>query len=335
MRPSSISICLNSLDESVANTQRNRLDLKNFDFDVDFYYSYKRTNKLYKSFSQLINEAIDESPNEFMIFINPKAVSVSSEDVNFLIDKLCSGYCLASLIGFGFFGMTKELVRQIGMLDEYFIGGEFEDDDYLFRIKLANKKVYWGHNFQNYRLEHSYYPPERGCSYTYFWNKWRFDSERTIFNPDLKILNSEKKISPRHSEKNHEIFKSWGTFEESWGEGHVWGNVKKSEINISEYKTESLLNSISIGIKSGSDFFIEMSSTYPTCISFCIIDLNERKLVNHFHLLSGYWRVFRPNKEMELYELRIYHDGNILYINTISNQEDINLEFKAISKIIK
>jgi len=41
-----------------------------------------------------------------MIFVNPKTI-ISSEDINFIVDKLCNGYCFASIFGVAFCGFTK------------------------------------------------------------------------------------------------------------------------------------------------------------------------------------------------------------------------------------
>ena len=128
-------------DKHIAEQQSSLIDKDQLSFEVEEYFRYERNSFLCQSFSQMINETIDDTESEFMIFINPKTI-ICTEDINFIINKLCSGYCFASLFGFAFFGMTKELVRNIGMLDESFLAGEYEDNDYLIRMKLFGKMVY-------------------------------------------------------------------------------------------------------------------------------------------------------------------------------------------------
>ena len=148
-------------------------------FETEKYFRYQKNPHQYQTFSQMINEAIDDTESEFMVFVNPKTV-VSSDGINLIIDKLCNGYCFASIFGFAYFGMTKELVRNIGMLDENFLGSEYEDDDYLIRIRISDKAVWWGQDWSTYNFFKSECPPNRGSSLTTFWRKWRWKNNTLI-----------------------------------------------------------------------------------------------------------------------------------------------------------
>jgi GT2 family glycosyltransferase len=68
-----------------------------------------------------------------------------------------------------FFGFKKQLLRKIGMFDERFVGGGFEDDDFYIRLKEADLGVYIAH-------EIPYTKSSSGWNYSlaqgHFVDKW-------------------------------------------------------------------------------------------------------------------------------------------------------------------
>ena len=332
--PKKVAICFMSGDKGIAEEQSTKIDKSKLSFEVEEYFRYERNAFLSHSFSQMINETIDDTESEFMIFINPKTI-ISTEDINFIIEKLCSGYCFASLFGFAFFGMTKELVRKIGMLDESFLAGEYEDNDYLIRMKLFGKMVYWGQDWSKYRYYKSKCDPNRGSSLTMFWRKWRWKGDRLISSNASK---KTKSISRRHSKEREDISSSWKGFEESYGECAIWGMVVGCEIeetNLSEHLVESDLK-ISIDFKD-DNFFIEMLSEFETAISYFLVTKNDGdsgRIPINMNLIYNNHRISLPipNKEIEL---RLYHDGNLIYLNQIREGEEIRLSMRIPSSILK
>lgn len=93
------------------------------------------------SFSWLVNQCVLQCPTERVIICadkcHPSAASVRK--MNTLLRK---GYGLVGLYRFGFFGFDKELFRRIGPMDERFLGGNYEDNDYVLRLKEANIAYY-------------------------------------------------------------------------------------------------------------------------------------------------------------------------------------------------
>jgi hypothetical protein len=89
----------------------------------------------YPSFSKLINECVVESPTETIIICNDKARPKKEH----LLEQ---GYGFAGLYAWGFFGLKKELFRNIGFMDERFVGGNYEDSDYLRRMMEGNIAMY-------------------------------------------------------------------------------------------------------------------------------------------------------------------------------------------------
>jgi hypothetical protein len=96
----------------------------------------------YESFAKLINHCILKSKNETIIIVSDKA-RAKSEDVDRTLKMIDDGYGLVELGLFAFFGFKKDLVRKIGWLDERFIGGGYEDADYLRRMKESDIGFYY------------------------------------------------------------------------------------------------------------------------------------------------------------------------------------------------
>ena len=331
--PKKVAVCFMSGDKDIAESQSNIIDKSKLQFELEQYFRHERNSFLCQTFSQMINETIDDTESEFMIFINPKTI-ICTDDIEFIVNKLCSGYCFASLFGFAFFGMTKELVRNIGMLDESFLAGEYEDNDYLIRMKLFGKMVYWGQDWSKYDYYKSKCDPNRGSSLTMFWRKWRFKNDVLISS---NTSNKVKYISKRHSKSRDDISTSWKTFEESYGDGEIWSMLQKCEIiesSLSEHLVEADLK---INIDFKDEFFIEMLSEVETAISYFLVTKNDgdsgRFPINMNLVYSNHWRTL-PISENEI-ELRLYHDGNLIYLSQITKGDEIRLSLRIPSSILK
>lgn len=95
----------------------------------------------YPSFSKVCNEEICKAENDIVIIASYKA-RPKCNDVYRLISLLNNGYAFVGLYRFGFFGFRKDLINRIGFFDERFIGGEYEDCDFLRRVIEANLAYY-------------------------------------------------------------------------------------------------------------------------------------------------------------------------------------------------
>lgn len=95
----------------------------------------------YPSFSKLINDCVAESPTEIIIICNDKA-RPQEQHIHKVLKLLEQGYGFAGLYAWGFFGFKKELFRRVGFMDERFIGGNYEDCDYLRRMMEADIAMY-------------------------------------------------------------------------------------------------------------------------------------------------------------------------------------------------
>jgi UDP-N-acetylglucosamine 4,6-dehydratase len=95
----------------------------------------------YPSFSKLVNDAVLDSPTELVLLMSDKVRPTSSQ-VSKILSLLQSGYAFVGLYRFGCFGLHKETFRRIGGLDTRYIGGGFEDYDYVVRLIEADLAFY-------------------------------------------------------------------------------------------------------------------------------------------------------------------------------------------------
>lgn len=91
----------------------------------------------YPSFSKLMNDCIMEAEHETVIIINHK-IRGNMMHINKMLYLLNKGYGLVGLQNFRMFGFKKDLIRKIGWFDERFVGGCFEDSDFVRRIIEAD-----------------------------------------------------------------------------------------------------------------------------------------------------------------------------------------------------
>jgi GT2 family glycosyltransferase len=95
----------------------------------------------FPSFSKIVNETIVSSENDNVIIINYKA-RPNKKDIFKILDLLDKGYGFVGLYRFGFFGVNKNLIKKIGFFDERYIGGEYEDCDFIRRLLYHNIAFY-------------------------------------------------------------------------------------------------------------------------------------------------------------------------------------------------
>lgn len=95
----------------------------------------------FPSFSKLVNTCVESCPTEIVIMMSYKVLP-TADHIKKMVDLIDEGYGLVAMYRFAFFGFKKELMRKIGVLDEYFIGGGGEDDDFYVRLKESNISCY-------------------------------------------------------------------------------------------------------------------------------------------------------------------------------------------------
>ena len=131
----------------------------------------------YPSFAQLINHCVVESPTEIVIICNDKA-RPNKDHIDKTIRLINEGYGFVGLYCFGFFGFKKELFRRVGFLDERYVGGNYEDCDFIRRLNEADVAGYF-----SYEIPYLEFIPSawsKGLSYIHYVEKWADCSEDNL-----------------------------------------------------------------------------------------------------------------------------------------------------------
>lgn len=154
----------------------------------------------YPSFSKLINDCVIESPTEIIIICNDRA-RPKKEHIEKVINLLEQGYGFVGLYAWGFFGFKKELFRQIGFMDERFVGGNYEDCDYMRRMLEGNIAMYNVFEIEYYENINSNWDNSKTKSH--YDNKW-VHTEGFV-----ERLIPEEQYNYNLGNKTNEIFLEW------------------------------------------------------------------------------------------------------------------------------
>lgn len=154
----------------------------------------------YESFSKLINHCVVECPTEIVIICNDRA-RPKKEDIERLLKLINEGYGFVGLYAWGFFGFKKELFRVVGFMDERFIGGNFEDADYMRRMLESNISMY--NVFEIEYVENVNSGWDRTKTKIHFDNKW-YQENKTI-----RRLIQEEIYDYYIGEKTNTTFLTW------------------------------------------------------------------------------------------------------------------------------
>ncbi len=330
--PKQISIVLLSSDENIIEYQKSILNDPRY--IINYYCPKLKNNAVYYSFSSLINESTNYVDDEFIIFVNPKSIP-NKDDVDTIIKHLHLGYAIVNRIGFGLFGVTKELFRNVGLLDERFISGEYEDNDFAFRLKLSNLAVFSYYDVSRYMYDNmkSRYDKLRGISSSIFHQKWKLigDSSYKINKKDLDI----KKPFNKNNIKNNIKF-YWNDFSNSMIDTsyHVFMNAKRCELIVDDNDKTTNLVKIKLKIrKTNNSIFIEYTSdvNHSELLSITLLNVNDPKLHNctscNIISVNRWWGMNLQNDV--LYELRLFFKDYMLYSNVLKDDLDANMEYNV------
>lgn len=174
-----------------------------------------RHPEAYNSYSELINDTVATSPTEFVIIISDRTVPKVNE-VEKILELLQSGFAMATQYSTGFMGFSKQLIRKIGWWDERFIGGGYEDDDWVLRLRLANLAYY---ESEEATYDKSWVTPLRpksgeSCklSYPWFIRKWlRTGASICRIQPEEDYL----KYAGKLGDDRPDIERSWKNWSHS------------------------------------------------------------------------------------------------------------------------
>jgi predicted glycosyltransferase involved in capsule biosynthesis len=160
-----------------------------------------------QSFAKLVNSCVEQAPTEIVIMMSDKVLP-TAEHVKKILELIKQGYGIVGLYRFAFFGFKKELFRRIGPLDERFVGGGYEDDDFYIRLKEANISMYLSEEVQYNKSQSSW---NYALSKPHFINKWlpNFDSTIKLHHNKIKRLLPEELHSYNFGEREVTKFLEW------------------------------------------------------------------------------------------------------------------------------
>lgn len=211
-----ITICLHCGSSwDVVHNQMKALQPLSEKYKIHWNLRIERNPGSYDSYSELVNDAIASSPTETMVFLNDRVIPKVS-DVEHMLDLLDQGYAAASKWSVAYIAYTKELIREIGWWDERYIGGGFEDDDFVLKLRLHNLAYYESEEGEYDQSWKSPLRPDGGdkCakSEPWFRSKWKYtDTEVVRVLPDEVYPKYEGKLG----ERNTEISDAWKNWENS------------------------------------------------------------------------------------------------------------------------
>ena len=122
----------------------------------------------YESFAKMFNKCIFDSSTEFNIIVGDKAMA-TPKTIEHILRKVKEGYALVAACGFACVGFDKDLFRRIGTLDERFIGGTYEDSDFLTRLKENNIGFYYSWECEYIKMPSSWNTSENKQRYIEKW----------------------------------------------------------------------------------------------------------------------------------------------------------------------
>lgn len=320
------AFCFLSSDVNDVVRQENVLTKLTNKYQIERWYRHDRNSGRYVSFSQMINDAIDDTESEFMIFCNPKT-HFNEEDVEFIIEKLSNGYCFASVVSFGFFGFSKELIRHIGMLDERFIGGEWEDNDFAVRLNYFGKASWWDYEYGKYENNWSKSGNLKHITSSIFNQKYKVIDNQILINKQFFI---HKKISKRYRKFNNEIYNSWLDRTYNSGNCEISKYLTQYDVQVNDENKKEVVSEFNLLLnRNNNNYKVSLISDVNIKLYITVLsDLNDgRKLLWLENIDSNTWKTFQIFYDKSV-EIRIFVDDNQIYNNIINNNNEINIDFK-------
>lgn len=326
------AFCFFATNQSDIDRQNHELKTLSKKYKIERWYRRDRNTSNYLSFSQMVNDGIDDTDSEFMIFCNPKTI-LKSKDIEFIINKLSNGYCFASKVSFGLFGLSKELIRNIGMLDERFIGGGWEDNDFAIRLLDFGKAVWWEYDTEHYDGYFSKSNNLKHISTSIFRQKYNVDEERKTIVVNEQFFN-HKQISNRHI-SNHklDLYNSWLDSSHNYGNMIFGEYLTQYQILYNKKHKKEVFVDFQVKVRYiNNEIFLELYSDHNISINFTVLKspINGRTVLLDSYLSSNTWfgsYIPHVSEYYDSVELRLFVDDNQFYNNTIHLGNDLVLDF--------
>lgn len=129
-----------------------------------------------KNFSELVNQCTEACLTEIVILVGDKC-RPKQEHIQKIVELLEKGYGLVGLYRFGFFGFKKELFRKIGMFDERYAYGGYDDYDFIARLILSDIAFYVTQEVEYFEGSTAW---DYDKSVSHFLEKWKHHWDQGI-----------------------------------------------------------------------------------------------------------------------------------------------------------
>lgn len=205
----------------------------------------------YTSFSRLVNQIVLTTEGEYLFFVNPKT-RLTAELLDSMLTDLQSGFAWTSRVAFGLWACHRQLFRVIGLMDERFLGGEYEDLDFGLRLKhhdIAANWVYRADLYNSGAASRWFWP--RGIGQSMFDMKWQFvgTNQYRIQGSELTLWNYTDGKNRRDIQDRWECASS-SVWDGSW---HIAKTIADATISIATETEASVLCTFSMTIAKGEE----------------------------------------------------------------------------------
>ncbi|ORC34637.1 hypothetical protein B4O97_11865 [Marispirochaeta aestuarii] len=139
----------------------------------------------FSSFAALCNKIFRENDQSFFIIANDKA-RPNPDNIDKMLNLHKDGFGFVALYRMGFFLVDKIVLSKVGLLDERFSDGGYEDNDYYIRLKKNNIGSYINEEI-NYLLNVT--------------TLWKHKKSAEFFSRKYKIDHRNKKIIVKISDE--------------------------------------------------------------------------------------------------------------------------------------
>jgi hypothetical protein len=130
-----------------------------------------------KGLTSLWNQILNESETEYIILMGDKLRPLE-KDFTLIEEKLKMGFGIVATYMLGFFGMSKFLINKIGIFDEGFTSGGFEDTDIMNRLFINDIALYFSMETEYIKIPTNWSP--NTANQTYYNTKWFEDWENKL-----------------------------------------------------------------------------------------------------------------------------------------------------------
>lgn len=265
----------------------------------------------YTSFSRLVNHIVTTTEEEYLFFVNPKT-RLAAGQLDSMLTDLQSGFAWTSRVAFGLWACHRQLFRVAGLMDERFLGGEYEDLDFGLRLKHHDIASNWVYRADLYNWgAGSRWSWPRGIGQSVFDLKWQLEDGNLYC-----IESSELELWSYTDGKNRlDIQSGWKSASSSvWdGSWHISRTIAQSRISTSRKGDDSVVPctfsmTIARGVKSIAVTVLGLSGVVD-----CLFFDAEFKPVVHSVLRctsSGRWLLKAEGRELGF---RVSSGGKVIW----------------------